>query len=65
VFRITPNGCTKRNMARSRGLSSPRPWRRGIAAPVVRTADVKNRYVNLEQIANILLIITRKGKIHE
>ena len=52
-------------MARSRGLNGTRAWRRGIVAPVARTADVKNRYVNLEQIANILLIITRKGKVHD
>ncbi len=62
MIRKIPNACTKRNMARFGGAGPPGAGNRGDPRPRLRLVSAKHRYVNLEQIEDILFILTRKEK---
>ncbi len=60
MFRKTANACTKRNMARFGRASPPSIGNRGHPGTQLCVVDAKSRYINLEQIEDILFVITRK-----
>jgi hypothetical protein len=62
MFRRTPNGCTRRNMARFGRAGPPGTRSRGDPGVRLRLVETVNRYVKLEEIENILFTITQKER---
>jgi hypothetical protein len=60
MFRTTPNGCTRRNMARF-GREGPQiRGSRGDPGTHLRLVDTIRRDIKLEEIERILSIFTQK-----
>jgi hypothetical protein len=62
MFRKTPNGCTKRNLARIARAGPPGQASRGDPGIRLRKGVQKNRDAELDEIEKILLIFKRKEK---
>ena len=62
MFRKTPNGCTRRNMARFSREGPPGQGSRGDPGLRLSKTSTKNRDIELEEIEKILYIFTRKEK---
>ena len=62
MFRITPNACTKRNMARFGRASPPGTGSRAGPSARLRVVESMNRYVKLDEIENILFAIAQKER---
>jgi hypothetical protein len=60
MFRRTPNGCSRRNMARFGRSHLPGTGSRETHDTRLQLAETANRYVRLEEIENIIFSITQK-----
>ncbi len=62
MYRRIPNACTKRNLARFGRYGPPAFGCRWGPGPPQHMEHWKSSYVDLDQLENILSIITRKEK---
>jgi len=62
MFRTTPNGCTKRNMARFGRAGPPGQLSRGEPGARLQKTDFIRREIELEEIEKILFIFTQKER---
>lgn len=62
MFRIIPNACSRRNMARFGRASPPGTVCRGDPRARLRLEKKVSRYIKLEEIENILFTITQKER---
>lgn len=62
MFRKTPNGCTRRNLARIGSAGPPGQGSRGDPGMRLSKTVENNRDLKLDEIENILNIFTRKEK---
>ena len=62
MFRTTPNGCTKRNMARYGRAGPSIKGSRGDPAAESGIADASKRSIELEEIEKILFIFKQKER---
>lgn len=62
MFRKTPNGCTRRNLARIGRASPPGRWSRGDPGMQLTKKVKINQDIELAEIEKILYIFTRKEK---
>lgn len=61
MYRITPNGCTRRHMERF-GRAGPRLKKSRGDPPHLRLVDAKQRYIEFEDVEKILLSFTQKER---
>jgi hypothetical protein len=62
MFRTTPNGCTRRNMARFGRAGPPGQMNRGDPGALLRLSDAMKREIELEEIEKILFIFKQKER---